>query len=172
AEITALAAIELGGCRHELALRLSILGQHQALGHGERGIVPGLIFVRLIEFGARGIGGFGLAVDSKIGGKKAVQPGALLGRERRVLWDQRGNGRHRVHAASARSGARSASSRSVAISWRRQNSKNDSPGAWRWASQAASKRSSSGGRSSKGPHWGDSRALACSAGEGGPPPGK
>ena len=126
AEIAALAAIELGRRRHELALWFSVTGQRQALGHGERRIVPGLIFVRFVGFGCRGIRGGGLAVDAKIGGEKAVQPGALLARERRALRDQRRDGRHGVHAASAaRTGARSASSRSAAISWRRQNSKND-----------------------------------------------
>ena len=55
AEIAALAAIELGRRRHELALWFSITGQRQALGHGERRFVPGLIFVRFVGFGCRGI---------------------------------------------------------------------------------------------------------------------
>ena len=135
AEIAALAAIELGHRGHQLAGRLAVLGERQALGHGERRVVPGEILVGVRGFGgcAAFVGGGRLAVDAEIGGEEAVQPRPLLGRERRVLRNQRRNGRDGVHAASARTGALFARSRSSAISWRRQNSKNDSAGDWRCA---------------------------------------
>src|SRR5262249_18901430 len=113
AEIAALAAIELGHRRHQLALRLAILGGCQALGHRERAVVPREVFIRLRRRGILGCGDF--TADAEIGGEEAVQPGALLARERRVLGDQRGDGRYGVHAASADTGAASASSCSSAI---------------------------------------------------------
>src|SRR5205814_5824164 len=124
----------------------------------------------LIGLGRDLFGGGGLAIDPEIGGEEAVQPSALLRGERRGLRDQRGNGCHGVHAASARNGAQLARSRSAAISCRRQNAKNDSAGVARWASQAASSRSSKGGKSSNGTDWAYSRAIACSAVEAAPPP--
>ena len=74
---------------------------------GERGVVPGEVLFRF--GGCLGLT-YGLAIDAEISGEEAVQPGALLRRERCGLGNERGDRRRDVlaHAASASNICRSA----------------------------------------------------------------
>jgi hypothetical protein len=145
AVIAALPAILLRHRRHEPARQRLAIGEFHAIGHRHRRVVPrgavvsfgGVVLrrngaCRAVEKSGqklRGVGGRyrrDIFRQSEQAGEQAIEPGALLYRERRGFRNEGRNGRPLGNAHTAASG--SAIALSASTSCRREKTRNDSSG--------------------------------------------
>ena len=145
AVIAALTAILLCHRRHEPARQRLAIGEFHAIGHRHRRVVPrgaivgfrGIVLRdrctnRAVEKSCQKLGGVGSRYrrnvfrQSEQASEQAIEPSALLHRERRGFRNERRNGRPLRNAHTA--GSRSAIALSTSTSFRREKTRNDSSG--------------------------------------------